>query len=599
MALHVCVRGIGIRRSKDLRAEIGKCPNSTNERKQMSTKTIYKRIALVAVAALGAGVLSVAPANAASNATAITAADITMVTPGANTVLAIGVCALAADATNASSTTAFNTGSVAAVGARLVFTTDTNGTGSLVVSGPAVWAGLPSTTAALTTATTAATISADAKTVGFTDNAAFAVLSVTGVGAITVTAYNAATPATATAAVDAFGITAVASCDSRTASAANSIFKLDNEATQATSTTVDWKDALGVTGTPDYADIDAGSTVIINILLRDAYKAPLGVAGALTATATNGAVIAFDANVPVASIAVLPTTGTTDVELKVAQSPAAPGAPLDTVVTFAFNGVTLATKAVKILGIAKSIKLYDNTVGSSGTSDGEFSYTVSDAAGNNLLVADLPTGTIAGVTSAGIVSSVAAGTAPSASAAGIGSFACAASKSGSQDYSIALVNSALELIKSNVVTFTCGDSSVDTFSVSMDKATYSPGEIATLTIAGKDSRGGIVSDAAVIGAGYVNIALAGMTQIGTAASSVDTFTSGKKTYKFRVDQVEGSFVGQAQATAATDTSAKAIQYKIANATGTVSNADVLKAIVSLIASINKQIALLQKALLKK
>jgi hypothetical protein len=37
---------------------------STIERKKMSTKTIYKRIALVAVAALGAGVLSVAPANA-------------------------------------------------------------------------------------------------------------------------------------------------------------------------------------------------------------------------------------------------------------------------------------------------------------------------------------------------------------------------------------------------------------------------------------------------------------------------------------------------------------------------------------------------------
>jgi hypothetical protein len=33
--------------------------------------------------------------------------------------------------------------------------------------------------------------------------------------------------------------------------------------------------------------------------------------------------------------------------------------------------------------------------------------------------------------------------------------------------------------------------------------------------------------------------------------------------------------------------------------GAVSNADVLKAIVSLIASINKQIAALQKALLKK
>jgi hypothetical protein len=563
----------------------------------MSTKTIYKRIALVAVAALGAGVLSVAPANAADG-TAITAADITMVTPGANTVLAIGVCALATAAVDTDSTSALNTGSVAAVGSKLVFTTDVNGTGSLVVSGPAVWAGLPSTDSTLATAATSATISADAKTVGFADATAVSILSVTGVGAITVTAYNAATPATATAAVDAFGINAVASCDSRTASAANSIFVLDNNVEQASATSTDWKDAT-VPGTPRYDDIDAGSTVIINILLRDAYKAPLGVAGALTATATNGALVAFNDETLAASIAVLPTTGASGVELKVSQSPAAPGAPLDTVVTFAFNGVTLATKAVKILGIAKSIKLYDNTVGSSGTSDGEFSYTVSDAAGNNLLVADLPTGTIAGVTSAGIVSAVAAGTAPTATAAGIGSFACAASKSGSQDYSIALVNTALELIKSNVVTFTCGASSVDTFSVSMDKATYSPGEIATLTIAGKDSRGGIVSDAAVIGAGYVNIALAGMTQIGTAASSVDTFTSGKKTYKFRVDQVEGSFVGQAQATAATDTSAKAIQYKIANATGTVSNADVLKAIVSLIASINKQIAALQKALLRR
>jgi trimeric autotransporter adhesin len=583
---------------KDLRAEIGKCPNSTNERKNMSTKTIYKRIALVAVAALGAGVLSVAPANAASNTTAITAADITMVAANADTVLAIGVCALAAAAVDSASTSALNTGSVAAVGSKLVFRTDTNGKGALVVSGPAVWAGLPSTDATLATAATAATISADAKTVGFTDDAAFAVLSVTGVGAITVTAYNAATVAAATAAVDQFGITAVAACDTRTASAANSIFVLDNGAEQAASTSTDWKDAT-VPGTPNYADIDAGSTVIINILLRDAYKANLGTAGALTATATNGAVVAFDAETAAASIAVLPTTGASNVELKVAQSPAAPGAPLDTVVTFAFNGVTLATKAVKILGIAKSIKLYDNTVGSTGTSDGDFNYEVNDAAGNRLLVSDLPTGTIAGVTSAGVVSAVAAGTAPTAAAAGIGSFACAANRSGSQDYSIGLVNTALELIKSNVVTFTCGSSTVDTFSLSMDKASYSPGEIATLTIAGKDSRGGIVSDAAVIGAGYANIALAGMTQIGTAASSADTFTSGKKTYKFRVDQVEGSFVGQAQATAATDTGAKTVQYKIANATGTVSNADVLKAIVSLIASINKQIAALQKALLRR
>jgi trimeric autotransporter adhesin len=48
-------------------ADPGIVSGSTNERKKMSTKTIYKRIALVAVATLGAGVLSVAPASAASS----------------------------------------------------------------------------------------------------------------------------------------------------------------------------------------------------------------------------------------------------------------------------------------------------------------------------------------------------------------------------------------------------------------------------------------------------------------------------------------------------------------------------------------------------
>ena len=47
-------------------ADPGIVSGSTIERKKMSTKTIYKRIALVAVTALGAGVLSVAPANAAN-----------------------------------------------------------------------------------------------------------------------------------------------------------------------------------------------------------------------------------------------------------------------------------------------------------------------------------------------------------------------------------------------------------------------------------------------------------------------------------------------------------------------------------------------------
>ena len=51
---------------KTIQAESGIVLGSTIERKQMSTKTTFKRIALVAVAALGFGVMSVAPSNAAT-----------------------------------------------------------------------------------------------------------------------------------------------------------------------------------------------------------------------------------------------------------------------------------------------------------------------------------------------------------------------------------------------------------------------------------------------------------------------------------------------------------------------------------------------------
>ena len=42
---------------------LGRFPVTTNERKQMSTKTNFKRIALVAVAALGLGLVSSVPSD--------------------------------------------------------------------------------------------------------------------------------------------------------------------------------------------------------------------------------------------------------------------------------------------------------------------------------------------------------------------------------------------------------------------------------------------------------------------------------------------------------------------------------------------------------
>ncbi|MEY3509041.1 MAG: hypothetical protein RLZ21_798, partial [Pseudomonadota bacterium] len=65
-------------------ADLRKLRGSTIERKQMSTKTIYKRIALVAVASLGAGLLSVAPANAADGVVTATVGPIRVTFTGAN-----------------------------------------------------------------------------------------------------------------------------------------------------------------------------------------------------------------------------------------------------------------------------------------------------------------------------------------------------------------------------------------------------------------------------------------------------------------------------------------------------------------------------------
>jgi len=59
---------------KTIQAESGIVLGSTIERKQMSTKTTFKRIALVTVAALGFGVMSVAPSNAAADSMTLGAA---------------------------------------------------------------------------------------------------------------------------------------------------------------------------------------------------------------------------------------------------------------------------------------------------------------------------------------------------------------------------------------------------------------------------------------------------------------------------------------------------------------------------------------------
>jgi len=549
----------------------------------MSTKTLRKRIALVAVAALGAGLLSVAPATAGAG-TAITNNDISMTstTTGTN---AIGVCYQDSAATDGpSDSTVVSTKTVVEVGAKVLFTTVTNGTGSLVIEGPAKWSAVDGS----------GTISSNRLTANIVSIAApVATLTASAAGALTVTAYSAASGGGT--AVETYGITVVDACAGTAIAVSKTVAAISvaNDTASSSSTDASYNNG---------EDNASGQDLWINVLLRDAYGNPLTTAGVLTATATNGAKIGWvDGEVtgPVAAaMAVTATLGNSAASTSLQVKQGTTGAALNTTVTIQFNGVTVATKTIVIHGVAASIAVTDVTVGDHDNW-GEFRYVVKDAAGNQIKDTDSATAAVAGFVSGGTVTSAYTEVDADFDSKGYGYFACASGKSGSQSVTLAFLNSSLKAVTSNAFTATCGLTVVDTFTVSTDKAVYSPGEIATLTISAKDENGGIVSDYTQVGAAVVNIAMPGMTAIGAAASSSDTFTSGKKTYKFRVDQAEGSFVGQAQVTADTDTTVKTLQYQIKLQSGAVSNADVLKAIVSLIASINKQIAALQKALLKK
>jgi hypothetical protein len=550
----------------------------------MSTKTNFKRVALVAVAALGLGVLtSVAPANAG----VLTKNDVFIVPATANSLAAAGVCAIDTAAKAADITSATSTATVIQVGASLTFNSTTNGNGSLVISGPATW-----------TSASTNSVSLDAKILSSASATALnsPVLTASALGSITVTAYNAVDGGGT--AQEVFGITVVASCTSAAVPvAANTVLIL--AAAEEAITSASTETALTYAQS-EYTVAD----VHINVLLQNAYLGDVSTEGVLTATATNGALIAFDAGPMLGSSAFLLTKaisgGSTD--LQVAQNKVAnPGQALSTTITFQFNGVTVGTKDVKLYGVGSKVVVSDVTVGDS-TTTGTFKYVVQDNAGNQINTPDANiNGAKAGITYGSMVTDAAgvAGTGSTTLLKGSGTFTCAAAKSGSQDMAVGFVNAALASVKSNTFKATCGQRTVDTFSVSMDKASYSPGEIATLTIKGLDALGGIVSDYATHGAGVSSLSIPGMTIIGAAATSADKFTAGALTYKYRVDQAEGSFVGQALVTATVDTKAETVLYKIASTSGAVTMADVLKSIVSLIASINKQIAALQKALLKK
>ena len=456
---------------------------------------------------------------------------------------------------------------------------------SLEISGPATFTDYT----AAGSNPTGATLTGLGKLFTFTATTSTAVnlptnvkLTVNGAGTVTVTQKKKV--GSTTSVVDIKTIYATTSAKTNVLSVADSYVRVQDNSTQGTLTTsVDVANSTTVTN---------GGTGYINIRAMDAYAAQLSTSGVIQASATGGAVVAFD-GAPTTQVNAAAKTGTAGV-LYVVQGTANENKPVATTVTITFNGTLLATKTINFTGRAASIIVTGEDIAqSNGARTGTYDFVVKDAAGNQL-AGITPTADTTKYTSQ--VTSVSVGGASSATAVQTGGWTCA-STSGSSTVRLQFTHSDASVIYSNDFVAACA-SGVNKYTATLDKKEYKAGEIATLTISATDINGAKVYGGATLGAG---VAISGgqLTPI-TAPTSADTFdTAGTRSIKFTVGNTAGSYnmIVDLPAYVSTD-SAKTVAYSIAG-DGSVSNAEVLKAIVALIAQINKQIAALQKLILAK
>jgi len=157
-------------------------------------------------------------------------------------------------------------------------------------------------------------------------------------------------------------------------------------------------------------------------------------------------------------------------------------------------------------------------------------------------------------------------------------------------------------------TLRCADEAY-TYTASWDKASYVQGEIATLTVKFLDSKGNPSNRkevTAAAAAADIHIVAPMMNAVtAVTGTTVRPDINGVKTYTFTVGTNTGLTAGSYNAVVdysgltAVAATKQTPGYKVTTGGDSTTNADVLKSIVALIASINKQIQALQKLILKR
>jgi hypothetical protein len=580
----------------------------------MSTKTLLKRLALGTVVAVGAGTLSlvtVSSANAAAGSGKIAIAINGASGASSNGTASAGLLAGAVTATQSTTLTA----TVLAGGNIGVVTSLGTGAETLVVSGGII---VPSnanyTSADQTTVTSTAT------------GLAVQVKPNSGATSMTIQLYDGS-------ALDVLGGTYAPT--SKGTLSSQVLVTVASTSVAGTFDAGKSKVNTAVTGSPtnlgvDVKNVNSDSTTTIpntelaqiNFTLNDAYGTPLP-AGATIATATGGGYVKFAA-LGSAGTATATTDVTTSSSGSLTVKQATSNAAASVTVTITYNGTVVATRTFNWLGeVAKVVAGSAKIVSTSEpdplkTGNASFVVRYYDAAGNELFPANAHTATTvpsgigdqtiaaSGVSIVALSDGLAGGARPADTTTWTQvSGKVVGSKSGSATLQLQYVNASGTIIKSNTWTQSvAGDA--DSYTAKFDKASYTPGSIATLTITFKDSKGNLANHLVnKIAAAGETITIAGAPgTVVSAPTTADvagggTDAAGTISYQFTVSQVAGSYsaIVDCPQVDLKSGAAQTVAYSVAS--GSVSLEDVLKGIVSLIASINKQIAALAKLVTKK
>ena len=621
----------------------------------MSTKTLRKRISLVAITALTAGVLSVATSPVAS-ATHLPVGDTntsasfgtlngSMMTASINSAQPTGTVATELAGTTATSkgllykdtSSGLAQSAVVLTGGSLSFYAQVSTAAAFSATGGSFSGSRTLTEASITetynsanTTTvfpvlvTASTMVASLWTAPATAGV-YTVSLLTGFqtnsAGVTAVPTTSALPPTLSAFIT---VSVVAASSGGAYSASTSICQLS-----PVGAAVSYAGAAVVDNTAVYKNGDAA---YINFDLNDAYGADLD-AGSITVTSTNGALV----NVVNGASSILAGTSTTDIlgsdgtsdSVRVDQGTA--GAPVTTTITISYNATVVCTKTITIRGAVAKL-----TVGNIGTQKigvstttgsaqwmyqkiglwqaGLFTVVATDSAGN-VVDTNAAIGTYAAATGStstqipaiAINTPSSTSNASSTSSYNFGGFSCGAT-AGEADVKITFTDSATaKVTTSDAFKARCAGAA-STYTVSLDKASYNQGDVAKATVKFIDSKGFKAENTTAVGANSWTLPY--MTAIdstiaagvGASANAVAD-ANGEIVYTFAVGTttaaVAGTYTGLVTYSVPALGVSSTPTYKLSTGGDTTTNADVLKSIVALIASINKQIQALQKLILKR